>query len=896
MKKFSLVFSICLILIVIFGNFSSPVLAYEKSGINYEQVRTQGLLVNSKATSSNVLNEQNINLSDVELEALKAKKLEEQSPTLQTQDKNLYLDKGLQDNSKQEKLNYVPGEILVKYKNTKINLNTSPGRTAALNFINSKSLEKKEDLGANNIQVLKIKDAKTVEQKIAELKNDPNVEYTQPNYQYYPLAISSNDTYKTNLWGLDNTGQTINGTSISGGVVTGTPNSDINAPEAWTISEATTSAPIIVAIIDSGIAYNHPDLINNMWNGSNCVSDTNTALGGCNHGYDYQDSDKTPLPTHSSHGTHIAGTIAAVKNNNKGIIGVAPNAKIMALKSSLTTAENVKAINFAKYNGAKVINASWGDIFYNGAYIHDFLDQALYNAIRDFPGLFVAAAGNDEQNHDSGNLDTMMYPAGFRVTSSVGAGLDNIIVVAATDQNDALVTFSDYGATSVDVGAPGKNILSTIADTNLLNETFEGVTPPNVPSGWVKGGANNNWGTYYDSYYDTNQLYGDLSYPYVNNANTTITSPTYNLGNGTTEVTLDFWTQCDTEYFLTSSDYFWTDYMTLELSSNGTDFIPELSWNEAYVDSNYPDSAGVALYHFQNLVIPAQYYTNNFKMRFRWTSDSSNVPDINYDGCWIDNIKVTKYSDGSDEQYDYYQGTSMAAPHVAGLAALIEGYNSNLTTAQVKNIILTSGDDISALHGKTVAGTRINAQKALQAANPASNYTISGTIKYYDGIKTVSSTTVILEDDIGTQIATTTTNASGTYQFAGVASGRNYVVRASKSDNAAGLTGADQTKIRRHIVGLELFDSIYKKIAGDVNISGGLTGTDQTKIRRFIVGLDSNLPSGAWKFYSSDAVLTTLNYLTEGLTRIYTNLIINMSNQDFVGVKMGDVNNSWVNN
>lgn len=993
MKKFSSVFSICLIISFIFGNFSLPVLASEKSSVNYEQIRTQGTFTNSKATSSNVLNEPNLNLSDEELEALKAKKLEEQSPTSKTQDKNSYLDKGLQDNSKQERLNYVPGEILIKYKNTKINLENVSGRANALNFTNSKSLENKEDLRKNNISVLKIKDTKTVEQKIAELKNDPNVEYAQPNYQYYPLAISSNDTDKANLWGLDNTGQTVN-------TITGTNGADIDASEAWAINEGTNTSTI-VAIIDSGVAYNHPDLTSNMWDGTNCKNENGSYLGGCNHGYDFEDVDKIPLPINSSHGTHIAGTIAAVKNNNKGIIGVAPTAKIMALKTSYSTADNIKSINFAKENGAKIINASWGDSFSDatGAYIHYFLDQALYNAIRDFPGLFIAAAGNDGQNHDSGNLDTMMYPAGFRVSSTAGPGLDNIIVVAATDSDDNLAIFrdalgnptkgSDYGTSSVDVGAPGgsgykngvyhgkETIYSTVADSIFLDETFEEVTPPNVPSGWIKGGAGNNWGTY--DFNPSKVLYGDLAYPYANNANTTVTSPAYNLAGNTSGATIDFWTRCDTEYTGYYSGQIIYDYMVLEYSSDGVNFNEIERWDEPYLDYLNGDSSDVggAVYNFA-LSIPSQYLTSNFKLRFHWVTDSSLN---NYDGCWIDEVKITKYSDGSDEKYDYYFGTSMAAPHVAGLAALIEGYNPNLTTAQVKNIILTTGDNKASLSGKTVSGKRINAYNALLASNPAkaittftvpsqtgtttinetahtialtvpfgtvvtalvptivitgasvspasgvannftspatytvtaadgstqayvvtvtvagaTGYTISGTIKYYDSIKTVSSTTVILEDNIGTQLATTTTNASGTYQFTGVASGGNYVVRASKSDNASGLSSADQIKIGRHIVGLEPFSTIYKTIAGDVNNSGGLSSADQIKIGRFIVGLDNNLISGAWKFYSSAATLNVTNYLITGLTRVYTNLIADASNQDFVGVKMGDVNNSWVNN
>ena len=175
------------------------------------------------------------------------------------------------------------------------------------------------------------------------------------------------------------------------------------------------------------------------------------------------------------------------------------------------------------------------------------------------------------------------------------------------------------------------------------------------------------------------------------------------------------------------------------------------------------------------------------------------------------------------------------------------------------------------------------------------HHTISGTVKYYDEVKLVPNATVILEDDQSNQIATTATNESGYYEFTEPENGNNYVVSVEKSDNALGLSGGDQIKIGRHIVGLELFSTIYKTIAGDVNNTGGLSGGDQIKIGRFIVGLDSNLPSGAWKFYSSDAILNTENYLTIGLNREYNNLTENMANQDFIGIKMGDVNNSWSN-
>lgn len=131
-----------------------------------------------------------------------------------------------------------------------------------------------------------------------------------------------------------------------------------------------------------------------MWNGTNCVSDTNTALGGCMFGYDFEDTDIDPFPTDDYHGTHVAGTIAATKNNNRGIVGVAPQVKIMAIKSSLTTSNIIQGMHFAQYNGAKIINASWGSE--NPAFAND---QAFKDAIAGFPGIFIAAAGNGGLDH-----------------------------------------------------------------------------------------------------------------------------------------------------------------------------------------------------------------------------------------------------------------------------------------------------------------------------------------------------------------------------------------------------------------------------------------------------------------------------------------------------------------
>src|SRR3989338_2604095 len=249
MKTLKKIFSTFLILSVLSANitlFSLPVLAYQKDGANFERARSEALTDNSVDffdKINSISKEANRSSPDSSITKRVATELEKSQPL------------------EGEGQGYVEGEVLVKYRSNRINLNTSSGRATALNFIRSKSLEQKEDLQKINTSVLRIKDTKTVEQKVAELKNDPNVEYVQPNYQYYPSVIATNDPDRALLWGLDNTGQNVNS-------VIGSDDADIDAPEAWSISEG--SNGIIVAVIDSGVAYNHPDLMANMWDGSGC--------------------------------------------------------------------------------------------------------------------------------------------------------------------------------------------------------------------------------------------------------------------------------------------------------------------------------------------------------------------------------------------------------------------------------------------------------------------------------------------------------------------------------------------------------------------------------------------------------------------------------------------------
>lgn len=253
-----------------------------------------------------------------------------------------------------------------------------------------------------------------------------------PDFLQHATATTPNDPDYGQLWGLHNSGQ-------SGG----TPDADIDAPEAWDIA---TGGAIIVAVVDSGVDHRHPDLAANLW--------TNAAG---EHGYDFYDHDADPSdPSTASerghgHGTHVSGTIAAAGNNAGGIAGVAWRAKIMALRFinagyGGATSDAISCIRYATDNGARIINNSWGG---SGGAPGDALNQEITRA-RARGVLFIAAAGNEGSDNDL----FPSYPANYPD--------DNILSIAATDRRDALASYSNFGKTRVDLAAPGSEIYSTL--------------------------------------------------------------------------------------------------------------------------------------------------------------------------------------------------------------------------------------------------------------------------------------------------------------------------------------------------------------------------------------------------------------------------------------------------
>jgi subtilisin family serine protease len=263
------------------------------------------------------------------------------------------------------------------------------------------------------------------------------IEYAEPNYIVHAHGFP-NDPRRADLWGLHNAGQT-----------GGTLDADIDAPEAWELQ--TGSAGVVVGIIDSGIDYNHEDLAANIWTNANetinGVDDDGNGYVDDIRGWDFVSNDNDPMDD-NSHGSHTAGTVGAVGNNGVGVAGVCWNVKLMPLKflnagGSGSTADAIEAVQYAAWfksggqNVVRITNNSWGG---------GNQSKSLKDAINASGSLFVASAGN---SGSSGK----QYPAAY--------DLANVISVAATDHADGLASFSNYGTSWVDLGAPGVGTLST---------------------------------------------------------------------------------------------------------------------------------------------------------------------------------------------------------------------------------------------------------------------------------------------------------------------------------------------------------------------------------------------------------------------------------------------------
>jgi len=577
---------------------------------------------------------------------------------------------------------YAQGEVIVVMKENLSALKVS----SVLAQKKIKVLKKYSHLSSNSKgSYMLVSGDISTEDLVAQLQKDPNVKSVSPNYRCTMYSTTPNDPgfERDLLWGLHNTGQSVNGTE-------GTDDADIDAPEAWDTS--TGSSDVVVAVFDTGVDYTHKDLSANMWvnsseaDGEIGVDDDDNGYVDDLYGYDFAggsngENDPDPMDI-MGHGTHVSGTIGAKGDNDVGITGINWDVKIMALKvfrPSLGAYDSdiLEAIDYVLTMKDKGVNIVAINASYGGGCGDDYQNSAMNDAIKSLGEkgiIFVAAAGNENNNND----ETPSCPASYDAS--------NIIAVAATDQDDTLAYFSNYGETSVDIAAPGTNILSTLPsfampDDNIFSDDME-----SGEGNWTVSDSVSWEITTEESNSSTHAWSDSPDANYTNDANTSLTYGSdidlsdyagENIGLG---ACLKFEIEED-----------W-DYLYIEASNDSGE-----SWTTMVGLTGEQDA-----WKCNGVVIPENMKTAHFRMRFRLETDDSVVKD----GIYIDDIAIGTVS--PSESYAYWAGTSMATPHVTGSVALMAAAFPDENVTERKNRILDGVDKLDSLDEKVVTGGRLN--------------------------------------------------------------------------------------------------------------------------------------------------------------------------------------------
>ncbi|HVE68855.1 MAG TPA: S8 family serine peptidase, partial [Solirubrobacteraceae bacterium] len=573
-----------------------------------------------------------------------------------------------------EETRVVPGEILVRFED-------GIGVAERAEIRQRAGVVAKRNLLLPSLQLVRIDPQTSASAALTRLNRDRRIRYAEPN-SVYSLQRTPNDPLTGRQWGLENTGQPFGG-------IPGVAGADISAAPAWDV--ATGDAKVKIAVVDTGIDYFHPDLAANMWRNpgevgnareANGVDDDGNGFVDDVHGWDFVAADNRPSDSHG-HGSGVAGIIGAVTDDNLGTAGINWKASLIALKAcGLVGPHNgcpldalLDAFTYAGRMGADVVNLSLSGAGYSQAG-HDVM--ALYPST-----LFVAAAGNSGADLDNDDR----WPCEIELV--------NVLCVAATDHRDELVSLSahawgsNYGARSVDLGAPGANILSTaLHNREFFGDRFttaslwdyaEAADPPD-PSRWRRTVSQHTYGV--------GPLIKDSPegrYPNSADTRVTLTDP-INLVNRHGCV-VKLWAGLETEVA--------KDYLRVEAAVHRDGQYHELGrWSGSTNGQLSTFEAPLGDFDGQSAVY----------LRLRLTSDEVNT----YDGAYVTEVVVRC-------SYASLAGTSFATPQVAGAAALVKSHVPGLSVSRLRERLLRTVDPLPSLTDKTVSGGRLNVSRALTA-------------------------------------------------------------------------------------------------------------------------------------------------------------------------------------
>jgi subtilisin family serine protease len=606
-----------------------------------------------------------------------------------------------------QKGTYVEGRLLVKMKQgicatslkSRINRLSSTSSKAASSSITIKSFSALKGKKGHDIALINCPGL-TTKEMLSELKSHPDVVLAEPDYIISIDAVPD-DTDFDQLWALENTGQVVDEEP-------GTPDADIDAPEAWDLVNPS-AQKVIVAVIDTGVDYTHEDLSANMWTndqelyGTVGVDDDGNGWVDDIYGIDAINDDGDPYDDHY-HGTHVAGTIAAVTDNGVGISGVTWNqAKIMALKflgsngsgatsDAVTCIDYLLEMNQRSENNIVVINASWGSTSSS-----ETLKQALEEA--SSAGIIMsAAAGNDNNDCDG---EQKHYPSSLDVP--------NVISVGATDQDDKLAYFSNYGASEVDIAAPGVNILSTIPGGGYSpvsgDPFFDSMEAGKY--NWDLDLTTGPWGITEEQSFHENMAWSDSPYgDYIQgesgeHLDYNLVSKAMDLSeHAGTHLMLGFWLYKDLSTVVSSCGK--QDGLYVEASGDNGETWTTLG-SQTGSDPNWKS---------YSYTIPDALLTNQFRIRFRLFV----IPHGTADGVYLDKIGIGETN--AMGAFKFANGTSMAAPHVSGVLALAASLFPDETMDERISRLYSGGDRMDSLKSLTATDRRINLAGSL-ASSPS---------------------------------------------------------------------------------------------------------------------------------------------------------------------------------
>ncbi|MCP4745179.1 MAG: S8 family serine peptidase [Desulfobacteraceae bacterium] len=563
---------------------------------------------------------------------------------------------------------YVPGELLVRFK---------PGQrqTGAKDYAHRLKIRSLNMPRNTGIQHVALPRDLSVQEALKIYAKDERVAFAEPNY-YIHTQAELNDPSFALQWALHNTGQNIRGK-------TGASGNDIDALRAWDMT--TGSSRVVIAVVDTGVNHKHPELENNLWTNpneipDNGIDDDENGFIDDVHGWDFVDGDNIAQDA-AGHGTHISGIIAAKGANAAGISGVTWQAGIMPLRflnanGSGTTSDAIKAIKYAAAQGARIINCSWGSTGYSAS---------MRSIIQKTDALFVCAAGNNGTNNDY----KPFYPASYELT--------NIISVAATDQNDELAWFSNFGKKSVDIAAPGTIILSLASGREVVwEDDFNSAALTN----WTLGGDNADWDAVYPPYSGSSEtLANSPDYDYPAQSDSWAMSPAIDLQNQHAP---------GLSFIITGSAQDNADFLYVEVSTDGQ------AWKSRPVmlgSTLMRKGISGTLPYWTPATVDLGAWENQSQLYFRFRFISDEDETGTGDGYFIDNVSVTAAADS--ETYQYLQGTSMAAGFISGIAGLICSENEDLKISNLKSIIEKSVDLRPNLKQNLVSEGRANAYNSL---------------------------------------------------------------------------------------------------------------------------------------------------------------------------------------